>query len=334
MKQTELKSKSGQEIDTSSDVRYLYADPTASTMNYGDLIIDRAVRHMLTPAFGKPTATCDLRSGNIPEGDFDLVLVPGVTVLRDQGRVRETLRKMPWPKFCLSGSYWSPLPKSGILLRNRVIAKGSVPRPELDTVKLLNSPVGVRDPFTASLLAKENIPCRYVGCPTLHLPADGVSDNGYVLFSLGRGHARTQTFAARKISKSRHVIGICHEDGDYERFRAAGWNLPLITYNGDLDIYLSYFKNATVVVTGRLHGALPSLVYGKAVYYFGTRDSRTTILDDLGVPIHGYGRLSQSVTRASNGFNRYLLGHFRKAWKNLMQSVIAQTARSSTSSIS
>jgi hypothetical protein len=47
------------------------------------------------------------------------------------------------------------------------------------------------------------------------------------------------------------------------------------------------------------------------VFYFGTRDSRTTILDDLGVRIHGYHELGGAIENASSGFNRYLLEYFR-----------------------
>ncbi len=61
---------------------------------------------------------------------------------------------------------------------------------------------------------------------------------------------------------------------------------------------------ADAVVTNRLDGALPSIAYGKKIFYFGTRDTRTMILDDLGILIHPYRRFGQEVRRASATVNR------------------------------
>src|SRR5690606_33271382 len=109
------------------------------------------------------------------------------------------------------------------------------------------------------------------------------------LFSFGRGHLRKQVHEGRKLADNTNIIGICHEPGnEFERIRAAGWNLPLVTFDGDVQRYLSYFKRASMIVTGRLHGALPGIAYEKPVMYFGTNDTRTTLLDDLGVRIYGY----------------------------------------------
>ncbi|MCH7477665.1 MAG: polysaccharide pyruvyl transferase family protein [SAR324 cluster bacterium] len=135
---------------------------------------------------------------------------------------------------------------------------------------------------------------------------------------------RGQTAFAHRLRKDHHVVGICHETHDYSRYMAAGWSLPLVTFSGDLELYLSYFKRAHVVITGRLHGALPSLAYGKPVYYYGTRDSRTTLLDDLGVPIHDYSDLDRAVERASAGFNRYVAEQFRTNLDRIVEQIVAR----------
>ncbi|MNL18570.1 Polysaccharide pyruvyl transferase [compost metagenome] len=106
------------------------------------------------------------------------------------------------------------------------------------------------------------------------------------MFSFGRGNYYKQVSIGNSISKKHRVIGICHEDGDMERLLAAGWKNPIVTFHNDIELYLSYFKNASYIISGRLHGILPSIAFGKKCMYFGTDDTRTTILHDIGVPIY------------------------------------------------
>jgi hypothetical protein len=192
------------------------------------------------------------------------------------------------------------------------------------------SPVGARDPFTHALLARNGIETLYTGCATVMLPPDGVADDGYVLMSFGRGFVRTQTRAGHALARTHDVIGICHEVGDEERYRAAGWRLPLVTYRGDVEMYLTYFKRASLVVTGRLHGALPGLAYGKKVFCYGKRDSRTTILDDLGVPLHSHSDIPAAPQRASGAFNKAIVELYRRNWDRMCE-VIERRRRPTTS---
>jgi len=80
-------------------------------------------------------------------------------------------------------------------------------------------------------------------------------------------------------------------------------------------------------VTGRLHGALPALAFGKRVFYFGTRDTRTSLFDDLGVPIHDWSDLPSAVRRASADFNRALPGRFLENWQRLLEHIVAESRR-------
>ncbi|MCK4624955.1 MAG: polysaccharide pyruvyl transferase family protein [Phycisphaerae bacterium] len=304
--------------------RWLYVDPKPNSINFGDHIIDYATQLLLAPHLPAPAGIFDWKSGEYPEGDYDFMIVPGVTMLTAGNRPGlNDIDKLPWPTYCLAGAIWSPLPNRGFLVRSRIIHyhRSNPVGPDLSIVKMMAAPVGARDPFTCRLLEQTGIDYLYTGCPTVTLPRDSVVDNGYILFSLGRGHVRRQKWASHRLGRKYPVVTICHEASEYHKCRAVGWKLPLVNFNGDVELYLSYFKRAHSVITGRLHGALPALAYGKPTFCFGTRDSRSSLLDSLGVPIHDYGELDQAVERASPDFNRYLIDYFLRNWQKIVEQI-------------
>lgn len=322
----------GNAASPDSGLRYLYADPTIGTRNFGDHIINYATLRLLRENLGPPAGTYDPTTGRYPEGDYDLMVLPGVTMLTAGARSSlNALDRLPFPTYCLAGSIWSPLPRPGILLRNRVVAAASTGPIDLSVPKQLAGPIGARDSFTFSRLQEGGFETIYTGCPTLSLPAEDVADDGYVLFSVGRHGVRQQAWAAaRMAARGERVVGIAHEPRDVQRLRAAGWRLPLVTFHGDVELYLSYFAHASAVVTGRLHGALPALAYGKPVYYFGTRDSRTTIFDDLGITIHSGRHLHKATKSATTGYSRSVVSWFAENWKLLFAAIRRQHCRQSS----
>lgn len=122
--------------------------------------------------------------------------------------------------------------------------------------------VGARDPYTASLLAKENIPNEMIGCATLTFPAFHGPRSGVVAVDC-------QTPPPADALCLTHAI---HADMSWPEqwFRA-------ITY---LDIY----RRASIVYTSRLHVALPCLAFGTPVFFHHENhtDNRFSILDHIG----------------------------------------------------
>gem|GEM_PF-2655189 len=306
-------------------LRYLYANFTDGSCNWGNHIIDHATRRLLAEQFSPPVAEFDSFTDEPPEGDFDFVLVPGCTMITPgQNPGLDHIERLGCPVYCPAGSLWVSLGRPGWLIRARIIGQTPSGKVDLRIARKLTGPIGARDSFTYRTLREAGLETHYTGCPTLTLPADDVCDDGFVLMSLGRRNVRTQTWAGRRLSRRCHLIGLVHEVADYDRYRAAGWNLPLVRFEGDMELYLSYFQRASLVITGRLHGALPALAYRKRVFYYGTRDTRTTILDDLGVPIHAYGELSRALERASGHFNRSLVEKFRENWDRVIRATLGR----------
>jgi hypothetical protein len=303
---------------------YLYASFTDTSCNFGNHIIELATRELLASyGFPSPANEFDSFKPGVQKGIYDFVLVPGCTMITaGQNPGLDNIETLGCPIYCLAGSIWMALPHPGYLLRSKIVKWSNLRDLDLSIVRKMAQPVGARDRFTYDLLRSADIHALYVGCPTLLLSQNGVADDGYVLMSLGRGHTRTQTYIAQWLSRTHAIVGIVHETDDYARFQAAGWRLPLIQYQGNLDLYLSYFRRASAVITGRLHGVLPSIAFGKPVFYYGTRDTRTTILDDLGVPIHSYWQLGTAVQRASRSYNRHVLAFFKSNWDELLRQTL------------
>jgi hypothetical protein len=302
----------------------LYADFASSTVNFGNHIIELATRQFLTKYLESVSVTeFDSFKDSLPKGDFDALLIPGCTMITPgQNKSLDEIGNLNFRSFCLAGSLWYPIREWKILVKTRPITiYRKEAKIDLSIVNKLSGIVGCRDIFTYQTVKTAGLNALYTGCPTLFLENSGVSDQGYVLFSFGRHNYHKQVHYGSKIAQKHHVIGIVHEVGEFERVKAAGWKLPLIDYFGNIELYLSYFKNATYVVTGRLHGLLPALAYGKKSFYYGTNDTRTTIINHLGLNIFPYSKIPSFLEHVSIIKNPSILEYFRGNMEAVAESI-------------
>lgn len=304
----------------------LYANFTDSTINYGNHIIEYATRFLLRDYLGNVSIKeFDSFSEDIPKGEFDSLFIPGCTMITPgQNKSLDSISDFEFDSYCYAGSLWYPTTELKLLIKRRPVTlyKRNV-KVDFSIVKNLKGIIGCRDFYTYKTLKDNGFTALYTGCPTLFLKDDNVSDRNFVLFSFGRHNFYKQVYYGRKIAKKYHVIGIVHEINDYERAKAAGWNLPLIDYSGDVDLYLSYFKSASYVVTGRLHGLLPALAFGKESFYFGTNDTRTSIIHHLGLNIYSYSEIPNFRKYASKIKNPAILEYFKNNLDQVAKSIFS-----------
>lgn len=305
-------------------MKYIYADFTMGCVNYGNQVIEFATQKLLSKLeLGVEVGrfdSFDLDGFDSVKGvEHDAVIIPGCTMLT-HGQ-NPGLVKMEGAKriVCLAGSIWTRYYRDRYQLLGSKMLVRSRPRADLTIAKMVDGVVGCRDRYTYEELVAAGIKASYVGCPTLFLePADvgyEKEEAGYILFSFGRENLRKQVRVAEKLSKTYPVVGISHEKSADHKIRAHGWNGPLVSFNGDIKLYLSYFLKADMVLTGRLHGLLPSIAFNKKVAYFGERDSRITILDDLGVPVWG---LNTSIVESAGVYwNKSVIQDFREKMERL-----------------
>ena len=117
-----------------------------------------------------------------------------------------------------------------------------------------NGPVGARDLATLERLQRRGIPSWYSGCLTLTLPAGvGPREDVVVACDLPDAHLA----ALRRYTSSRIVTATHHDastQGHVERTAKA-------------EALLDQYRRARVVVTSRLHCALPCLAAGTPVLF-------------------------------------------------------------------
>jgi len=303
---------------------YLYANFTESSINYGNYIIDYATKQFLKNNlfYEIDFVEFDSFKNLIPDGDFEGLFIPGCTMLTPGENISlSNIGSTNYKAFCLAGSLWYSQIDKYLLIKQRLFTYKKGIKPNLSIARNLSGIIGSRDSFTYKTLKSNGLNTLYTGCPTLFLDNSDTMDNDYVLFSFGRGDYYKQVIAGNRIGKKTAIIGIAHEEGDAKRLVAAGWKYPIIDFNGDVELYLSYFKNASYIISGRLHGILPSIAFGKKCMYFGTNDTRTTILNDIGVPIYNLNDLRKfkDLCRVYN--NPDLINYFKKNMQKTAHSI-------------
>lgn len=271
--------------------KIVYADFNEKCQNYGNHIIEFATKKLIHNKYEEVFRFDSFYyNGDINQSlekiDHDFILIPGCTMYTNgQNRV---LNKID-PKFKikgLAGSIWTDnfFDEKKIILGKTFSTKNKIVA-DLDIVKKIDGVIGCRDSFTYRYIKNSGLSARYVGCPTLFIDESDISyknqNDDYCLFSFSRENIKQQIYIARELSKKYRIVGICHEIKDFNIIKSLGWEFPLIDYDGNVQRYLSYFMNAALVITGRLHGLLPSIALDKKVIYFGNDDSRTTLLDDI-----------------------------------------------------
>lgn len=139
-----------------------------------------------------------------------------------------------------------------------------------------HEPIGCRDRGTTEILRAAGVDAYCSKCLTLTLArrqTPPAYDIAVVDMVRGSGKKRI----ARLIG-SRRAVHFSHAHG----IDALGDKIKSAIAAG----LLRQYERAELVLTSRLHCALPCLAMGVPVMYFGPSEYRTAVLSDLGVPMH------------------------------------------------
>ncbi|MGI9297601.1 MAG: polysaccharide pyruvyl transferase family protein [Gammaproteobacteria bacterium] len=144
-----------------------------------------------------------------------------------------------------------------------------------------HSPIGCRDRGTVDILQQAGVDAFYSKCLTLTLPKrESANVRGGVAF--------VDIFHEKRINKRRirRIIGekclAVQTVGHSHHCDIAGYAAKTAL----AESLLSEYAAAELVVTSRLHCALPCVAMGVPVLYFGAREYRTEILADIGITMH------------------------------------------------
>ena len=139
-----------------------------------------------------------------------------------------------------------------------------------------HEPIGCRDSATRDMLNKKGVDAYYSKCATLTFPKRDFSPRRGRVFIVNGREYTPKIPAALKSGAIRisHDVPIVY--GPAIKFAIAKRFLAL------------YRNNADLVITTKLHCALPCIAYGIPVIFFGeSNDYRLSILTDLGLSIYG-----------------------------------------------
>lgn len=239
--------------------------------NKGNAVIEDATWRLL----GKPRrlqfpSFFPLPAERLPELDsLPALVLPGATLLdSSEHPIAAMLGNVQCPKLAVGVAFCTQSPDDC----------------SLELAAVIGQPIGSRDPFTHALLRSAGIGSEFVGCSTLHIDAAERwhHRDGPVVFSLGRGEQEPLERCVIEATRHYDVTVILHVPALQPPFACPR---PVRWVNLETAWQLrQIYRGASLVVTGRVHGALPAIAMGVPVIFFGAyRDSRTSLIDHLGI---------------------------------------------------
>lgn len=153
-----------------------------------------------------------------------------------------------------------------------------------------HAPIGCRDRYTAEMLQKVGVDAFYSKCLTLTFPKRKTTPKHPKIFLVDAPEFILPKSMRKEVIEIEHRFDLNLEDE--EKRQIAGRILEM------------YREEAGLVITGRLHCALPCTAMGIPVIYVGDRKSyRTSILKDVGVHIY---HLDVPVPNFLRGIRKFL----------------------------
>jgi polysaccharide pyruvyl transferase WcaK-like protein len=195
----------------------------------------------------------------------DYLIVTGCTTLQDdEGHQRcfdAQFDRISIPKLCFAGTFFCE-PEE---------------HPSLRIARLYGTPIAVRDPWAYEYLRTNDIDCTLVGCPT-------------ILEGSNREDWRSGDQGPILISSTPPIDLDLSEITSQIRYIAHDAKSP-----GEDILDPELFEGVSLVITARLHAALPAIARGIPVRFFsprlfGTLDygsNRYSLLEYLGIPLDG-----------------------------------------------
>ncbi|MDR0394403.1 MAG: polysaccharide pyruvyl transferase family protein [Tannerella sp.] len=144
-----------------------------------------------------------------------------------------------------------------------------------ESIEYLNTyaPVGCRDRYTAKVLENHGVQTFYSKCLSLTLPRRKTQYRKDCYMIVDAEHISLPGFIKDKSIYLTHMYMDKRSESD-----AFGLARQLLQY---------YMEKATVIITSRLHCALPCLAMGIPVIFFNNpSDYRVSLLEDIGIKIN------------------------------------------------
>ena len=199
----------------------------------------------------------------------DFIIIPGCTTLSidDYKGLKEIMAKTTKPIFNIGPAFFKHPDEKFISFSKNVF-----------------KPLGVRDPFSLKYLQDHELESELIGCPTLLLgnaTEFELRANNKVLFCFGLENIEEQIKLIKEITASSYSITIMIQ-ANYQLDYVKDLDAKIVDYSPDS--LLRELSDTRLVVTGRLHVALPAITVGTPVFFIETiQDCRFSLIDFLAI---------------------------------------------------
>lgn len=257
-------------------MKYTWASITKGCINKGNFLIEKALKDVLKkqgfnePAFEFSSFKIDDLTQTLEEIDqTDFIIVPGCTTLsvNDYPGLREIMEKTTKPIFNIGPAFFKHHDETFLAISKNVF-----------------KPLGVRDPFSLSYLQEHKIDSQLIGCPTLLLGSATkfeLRNNNKILFCFGLENINEQIKLVQNLIDLKYNITIMIQ-AKYQLDYIQDLKAKIVDYSPES--LLHELSDTKLVVTGRLHVALPAIAIGTPVFFIETiNDCRFSLIDFLGI---------------------------------------------------
>lgn len=168
--------------------------------------------------------------------------------------------------------------------------------PEIISYLKQHEPIGCRDRHTMALLQQHGVQAFFSKCLTLTFPRREKEPEDGRIFLVDTGEIPLPKEIRKNSVKTTHLVSSLY--GDEIKTSMARKLLQI------------YKNHASLVITTRIHCALPCLAMGIPVIFFGDPDDpRISLIKDLKVPIYPYKRKPRGMYKLR--YFRKLMGYLR-----------------------
>jgi hypothetical protein len=262
-----------------SRFKYSWASIVESTSNYGNqIIVYNLLKKLEEKGFGAPAFSFDAyRADRLVSIDSinstQFLIIPGCTTL--------TLNHYPALETIIKSLRVTvPIYNIGATFMTNTSAKW------LKYYRQFFQPIGIRDPASNAYLQKNKFISTLIGCPTLFTGNAQKFKNrtdGPILFIAGVEKSSEQAVVLDWLLDNGYELTTLIQQEDQRGF-FNGKNVKVLEYSAYN--LIKEIDRSRLVVTGRLHGALPAIARGVPVMFLNTFDDlRFSLLNYIGIEL-------------------------------------------------
>ncbi len=134
-----------------------------------------------------------------------------------------------------------------------------------------HEPIGCRDEGTAAILKSWGVNSYFSGCATMTFPKRKANENANQVFAMD--------VSKKLFAKSlRRSLQIGTQDAPTALIKTE------TKFDLTRELLALYRERAALVVTSRIHCAMPCAAFGIPVLYVGPKERRTAVIEFLGIP--------------------------------------------------